>query len=1000
MSIPGDSAEVPDTPQNGKATSTPAKPQPVILVHGTGSAVISDDGVQWWQKGSDFSTTLDQHLYPLAQCLASGELFHWSGTNSEKDRRLFGVKLLDRLRRFEEQGRDYHLVGHSHGGSVIMAALIEGTRQNLRLSHLRSWSTIGTPFLGYKASAWNKSGLLPLLTGVLAMIWLLPLTSEYLGRRADLVQDKVFSAVLLPPVLLTLPLLLTGFLGLIWAIAVVRRRKSAKHEILLQKVVLEYGERWLGIASSADEAINGLGSTLTLRSNVAWRIPQREVKKRWLAAVFSPLRLLVRFYNTVIAAAADEFVWAQVNRRLQGSDIRGYVLATVSRGLRYGARDVIPLDPAVEGEIVAQANTHAGRTLGSVRNVLGLASQSSNAGNRLLAGFQESLTWNELVHTSYMMFPAVRERIAAHIMSRIERAPLTGQSDSIRDPSPPKQPAIPSLPKLSLVSNMTAAALIGILTQLAALVCGTLIGPYTNDYQIQAIWKQLSDPELRNPHGASSGLASLLAAHVLLVGDGTDDASAMSIVSPHTRHLAIQRVAEAHVLTNDMPRAQKLIQALDDPASLDRARVALYAQLALSGNCAVAEKMRSSAIEAGHKSGDVHLLLLAARALKECKDRDQALQFVNEARKIASAKPWDADDLSSSVAALGEEAATEATIADFSKPSEIAHQAISAATVFMKQGNVNVVRTLLSKVDLKGISSADSRRAMKLFARLGDMKSVDALLSGNSGLLSCSALTELGNFLASEQRTNDVLQVEQLMVAQAEVIPVPSRIAECLFDVSLLQEQTGDSARAQKAFEKAVELTAKVADDEGVRADLLVLAAEVTARSNRQGKVEARLRNARIEANKLAPTQSFETLMRLARVGLDAGTTDELRAIVKDAGEAIARDTEYQSRSAKYRRLSSIYAEAGWYRNARLLAERCAISDDRLEAYALIVWYVRGHDAPRLQQLAKVVKDDDGLATLTDLDSYEKKRAETDEKREELRLILRPVCPAACSISK
>jgi hypothetical protein len=46
------------------------------------------------------------------------------------------------------------------------------------------------------------------------------------------------------------------------------------------------------------------------------------------------------------------------------------------------------------------------------------------------------------------------------------------------------------------------------------------------------LWNQLHDPEIRNPHGASVGFASVLATHALIVRDGKDEQFASSIHSP------------------------------------------------------------------------------------------------------------------------------------------------------------------------------------------------------------------------------------------------------------------------------------------------------------------------------------------------------------------------------------------------------------------------------------------------------------------------------------
>ena len=52
-----------------------------------------------------------------------GEVFHWSGENSERSRIKAGRDLLEYLLALESAGRGYHLIGHSHGGSVIWHAL-------------------------------------------------------------------------------------------------------------------------------------------------------------------------------------------------------------------------------------------------------------------------------------------------------------------------------------------------------------------------------------------------------------------------------------------------------------------------------------------------------------------------------------------------------------------------------------------------------------------------------------------------------------------------------------------------------------------------------------------------------------------------------------------------------------------------------------------------------------------------------------------------------------
>ncbi|WP_306253155.1 hypothetical protein [Parvularcula sp. IMCC14364] len=130
----------------------------IFTVHGTNAADLSDDGEQWWQKGSEFQKKLQSriseplHFFP----------FHWSGNNSEFERRGAALELLKHFETVENEGIPYGAIAHSHGGNVIADALrfsqiefpaggvsfdSEVKTKEPNLQNLHFWFTVGTPFI-------------------------------------------------------------------------------------------------------------------------------------------------------------------------------------------------------------------------------------------------------------------------------------------------------------------------------------------------------------------------------------------------------------------------------------------------------------------------------------------------------------------------------------------------------------------------------------------------------------------------------------------------------------------------------------------------------------------------------------------------------------------------------------------------------------------------------------------------------------------------------------
>ncbi len=162
------------------AATPPAGPLPMSAVPVTPPSARR---VPWWQRGSSFAEDLGKDLQDFAAVVPPGKdfvvvepwwrtvllavrrwfrqpippadlgdpesVFHWSGDNSEKGRRLAGKLLLRHLRQFP--GERLHVVAHSHGGSVLWEALCQAVREPENpLPKLESWTTVGTPYFQFK----------------------------------------------------------------------------------------------------------------------------------------------------------------------------------------------------------------------------------------------------------------------------------------------------------------------------------------------------------------------------------------------------------------------------------------------------------------------------------------------------------------------------------------------------------------------------------------------------------------------------------------------------------------------------------------------------------------------------------------------------------------------------------------------------------------------------------------------------------------------------------
>lgn len=250
----------------------------IVTVHGTNAGRPEDDGDRWWQKGSAFQKRLSELVTSADGSSLEFRPFHWSGRNSETDRREAGRQLARKLREIEKEGRPYHVIGHSHGGSVAYLALIAtyvalagGFLQTMPrltsrlfraqsktssyplLPGLKSWTTVGAPYIVTQRSwnilalfdVWGQCVLLAIGAYSIALI-----ATSLIAYIKDIVDVLI-------------PLLFVATLTLIlWQTT--RYARSISSRVVRSRIEQNFGARASLLRHGEDEAISGLASSLRI----------------------------------------------------------------------------------------------------------------------------------------------------------------------------------------------------------------------------------------------------------------------------------------------------------------------------------------------------------------------------------------------------------------------------------------------------------------------------------------------------------------------------------------------------------------------------------------------------------------------------------------------------------------------------------------------------------------------------------------------------------------
>lgn len=470
----------------------------VIFVHGTfaGDEEHREHGSRWWQRGSRPWDGLEARL-PAGVQLPGPQtrLFHWSGKNLQSERLEASTALLIELLKLEREGRRYHLVGHSHGGSVIFEALVSAetlrtrrrfdsgfwhklreqhlygadyphgrrekyararlatrdqaeVRSLLQLPGLRSWTTVGTPFLRFRSTrlrfvrrrpipdltdanvrtdAYEGPSFfwaLVLLVGALLLVFGSLLFFQGLTHRQD-ASGQVNRALLGPALgaiggmlACVVGFTLSGLYELVGALWIRQGAERAAFE--------RFATRWLGLWAPTDEAIALLTAVAPRGGKPAvppvplrLKVPGRATGLIPSAAAFVPLRSvrfqIYRMFNRVMAPRISARLSKLLTETIQGCDIAGMEIVTVSAWPSPIASPPPGLPAAVADRLEQQARTRTA-DLGPVSRAALAQALLDGAGIAQTFAAQASPSAsNALVHTSYFDDPQVLDLIALHI---------------------------------------------------------------------------------------------------------------------------------------------------------------------------------------------------------------------------------------------------------------------------------------------------------------------------------------------------------------------------------------------------------------------------------------------------------------------------------------------------------------------------------------------------------------------------------------------------------
>ncbi|MBI1393631.1 MAG: hypothetical protein GC152_12895 [Alphaproteobacteria bacterium] len=375
----------------------------IVTVHGTNAGAPEDRGEQWWQLGSEFQTKLASKIDDRIIF----EPFHWSGANSERERREAGQKLAAKLLTEREP---VIVMGHSHGGSVALHALFLLAMKSPKKAFetLRALVTVGTPMIRYSGARnpifrFNIIGQLFLIYAFMigGLTTAAILLGDRLGDLSALIGESVFAGMIdfddnligrvaqvFTPAVMT-----TTVLPFIIMSQFTRRSASRNRAFAGNRLWPDFRGIYAALNHTQDEAIAALKTGVSIDLTIADR---RTVQ----TAIFAPLALVLA--GVLAMRTVSEIVDVEAIRTLVAPDLGDEEIIDRSGYATLGIRDAGSQIRALSGEIRTEANDQAGLLRQNVvflQNdyvVLDLATAARAGGKENLVPYLENLRPTEV----------------------------------------------------------------------------------------------------------------------------------------------------------------------------------------------------------------------------------------------------------------------------------------------------------------------------------------------------------------------------------------------------------------------------------------------------------------------------------------------------------------------------------------------------------------------------------------------------------------------------